>query len=58
MIPPGLMPGGSLSRFHILWEAEREEIPRDPMLLRHLGKGRYVVLATWDLTDLERAVLK
>ncbi len=58
VIPPGLMPSGSLARFHILWEAEWEEIPRDPMLLRHLGKGLYVVLAAWDLTELERAVLR
>lgn len=31
--------------------------PGDPALLRHLAGHLYVVEATWDLTDLERAVL-
>ena len=57
MIPPSLVPKGRLDRYCILWEAEWETLPIDPMLLKHLGKGLYVVLATWDLTPLERAVL-
>ncbi len=56
-IPPSLRPAGKLDRFHVLWEAEWETIPIDPMLLRHLGKSLYVVVAEWDLTELERAVL-
>lgn len=31
--------------------------PTDPFLLRHLGGTLYVVLAQWDLTPLEKAVL-
>ena len=42
----------------ILWEAEWETVPRDPLLLRHLAGGLYAVMASWDLTPLERAVLK
>jgi len=57
-IPPALQPDGDLSKYHILWEAEWETIPVDPMLLKHLGKNLYVVLAQWDLTPLERAVLR
>lgn len=58
-IPPRLRPAKiSYSKLHILWEAEWETVPTDPMLLRHLGGALYVVLACWDLTDLERAVLK
>ncbi|QDV52145.1 hypothetical protein [Gimesia fumaroli] len=57
-IPPSLLPDGKLSNYHILWEAEWETIPVDPMLLKHLGKNLYVVLATWDLTPLEQAVLR
>lgn len=57
-IPPSLLPDGDLSKYHILWEAEWETIPVDPMLLKHLGKNLYVVLATWDLTPLEQAVLR
>ncbi len=57
-IPPSLLPSGDLSNYHVLWEAEWESIPVDPMLLKHLGKSLYVVLAAWDLTPLERAVLR
>ena len=56
-IPPSLMPSDRLSKYHILWEAEWESIPVDPMLLKSLGHNLYVVLATWDLTPLERAIL-
>jgi hypothetical protein len=57
MVPPSLRPS-NLERYHILWEAEWDEpAPRDPALLRSLGRGLYAVVATWDLTDLERAVL-
>lgn len=38
------------------WEAAPRP-PGDPALLRHIGGELYVVEATWDLTDLERAVL-
>jgi len=56
-IPPRYRPAQP-DRYHILWEAEWQRVPpRDPALLRALGDGLYVVLATWDLTDLERAVL-
>lgn len=57
-IPPSLLPAGDLDKYHILWEAEWERMPVDPLLLRHLGRNLYVVLAQWDLTPLERAVLQ
>ena len=56
-IPPSLMPESDLKNYHILWEAEWETVPIDPLLLKHLGKNLYVVLAQWDLTPLERSVL-
>lgn len=56
-IPPSLLPSGKLDRYVILWEADWEVVPVDPMLLAPLGKNLYRVLATWDLTPLERAVL-
>lgn len=56
-IPPGLRPA-ALDRYHVLWEADwQRKQPVDPALLRHLRGDLYVVVATWDLTDLERAVL-
>lgn len=56
-IPPRLRPTASLDRFWVLFEATYEQPPVDPALLRMLGSGLAVVLATWDLTPLERAVL-
>jgi len=51
----------NLSHYHILWEATWEQTnpppPRDPALLRHIAGDLWVVMRTWDLTDLERAVL-
>lgn len=57
MIPIHLRPKAALDNYHILWEADWKAIPVDPMLLRRIGKDSWVVLAAWDLTDLERSVL-
>lgn len=57
-IPPALRPHARLDNYHILWEAEWKRVaPKDPALLKHCGGWLYVVLATWDLTPLEQAVL-
>lgn len=58
MVPPMYKPRGSLGNYHILWEADWEDVPVDPILLRHLSGALYAVLATWDLTELERAVMR
>lgn len=56
-IPPQLRPATALSNYHILWEAEWRAVPADPALLKHVGGWLYAVLAVWDLTPLEQAVL-
>ena len=57
-IPPALRPKHALSGYFTLWEAEWEPVPPvDPMLLKHISGPLYAVLAVWDLTELERAVL-
>jgi hypothetical protein len=56
-IPPHLRPK-TLDRYTLLWEADwQQKQPVDPALLRPVGGDLYVVVATWDLTELERAVL-
>lgn len=60
-VPPKYRPE-SLSAYHVLFEVEdwqREPQPpgRDPALLKHVGGDLWAVLATWDLTPLEAAVL-
>ena len=58
-IPPQHRPAsGTLGNYHILWEADWHDIPRDPYLLKRIGKDAWVVLAVWDLTDVEVNVLR
>ncbi len=59
-VPPRLRPRAGLGNFHVLFEAEwglDPEPPVDPALLKHIGGDLYAVIAVWDLTELERAVL-
>lgn len=59
-IPPGVRPRWNLANYHILWEAVWEPVPpTDPLLLRRLQGAAplYVILAQWDLTELERSIL-
>ena len=60
IIPPALRPKFNLANYRTLWEVEAwtAEPPKDPMLLKPLGGALYAVLATWDLTDIERAILR
>jgi hypothetical protein len=60
IIPPRFRPGRyRLHKFHVLWEVEKWDPtpPKDPALLRHIRGDLWSVMATWDLTELERAVL-
>ena len=61
-IPLPLRPRRGLENYHILWEVEKWDpvhVPRDPYLLRRLGKGDlWMVVAAWDLTEVERAALQ
>lgn len=48
----------------ILWEVDewsdtrlRSQPDRDPLLLEHLHGEMYIVLAQWDLTEIERMVM-
>lgn len=58
-IPPQHRPDEKhLAQYHILWEADWTGIPRDPYLLKRIGKDAWIVLAAWDLTDVEVSVLR
>lgn len=59
IIPLHLRPKRGLQNYHILWEAEWERVPpKDPYLLRRIGKADlWLVVAHWDLTEVERAAL-
>ena len=57
LIPLHLRPKADLKRYHILWEADWHRAPSDPLLLRKLRGDLWLVLAAWELSDVERAVL-
>lgn len=59
IVPLDLRPKRGLANYHVLWEAEwSARVPVDPMLLRRIGQGDlWIVVAAWDLTEIERAAL-
>lgn len=58
-IPPQHRPATNmLANYHLLWEADWTAIPRDPYLLKRIGKDAWIVLAAWDLTEVEMSVLR
>jgi hypothetical protein len=49
----------NLANYHILWELEKwNAVPKDPILLKRVTSNMFLVLATWNLTKLERAVIR
>lgn len=58
LIPLQHRPKASLANYHILWEADWFRAPVDPLLLRRLKGDLWLVLAAWELTAVERAVLE
>lgn len=60
-VPPRFRPKRQqrLHGLHVLWEVEKWDPtpPVDPALIRHIRGDLWSVLAVWDLTELERAVL-
>ena len=64
MVPADVRPNVDMRDCFILWEVEKwadrsafARPDRDPYLLRHIAGDLYAVLAQWDLTELERAVM-
>lgn len=58
-IPLVLRPPKALSNYHILFEPQWESLPKtDPILCKRLSPNMFVILAAWDLTDLELAVME
>jgi hypothetical protein len=60
LVPPNCVPKNrpNLENYQILWEANWQTSPKDPLLLRRISREWYVIEAEWDLTDVERLVLE
>lgn len=59
IVPPKHLPGKITDDYYILWEVEEWKIvpPKDPWLLKRITSNMFVVLAGWDLTEIERSVM-
>ena len=61
VIPAHLLPKGQLKNYHILWEVEEwKKISKvkDPFLLKRINSNTFVILAAWDLTEVEQIVMR
>lgn len=58
-IPASIRPKFHLRNYHILFEVEKwtVEMPVDPFLLKHIMGETYAVIAEWELTELEAALV-
>lgn len=58
-VPPQFMPKIVTDDYYILWEVDEWKMipPTDPWLLKRITKTLFVVLAGWDLTELEKSVM-
>lgn len=60
LIPPKHLPKVLTDDYYILWEVDEWKMvpPTDPWLLRRITKTLFVVLAGWDLTEIEKSVMQ
>ncbi len=60
-IPAELVPEGDFKDYYILWEPlEWQELPetKDPILLKRISQNLFVILGSWDLTELEQSIIR
>jgi len=58
--PAVILPDGNLSGYYILWQAKDWQVlpeKKDPFLLKRISENLFAILGSWDVTDLERAVI-
>lgn len=65
VVPAHILPEGDLSNYYILFEVQEWFEPQkaafrkgDPYLLKRINENAFAVLAEWDVTDVEAAVLR
>lgn len=65
MIPPKIELKAAISNYFILWEVEgwadkqiNSKPDKDPYLLRRINSTLFAIIAEWDLTELERTIMK
>jgi hypothetical protein len=59
IVPANKMPKkGKLGDYYIIWEVDKwENVPKDPFLLKRISNNLFVIISSWQLTRLERALI-
>jgi len=65
IIPAHILPEGDLKNYYILFEVKEWFEPKkaifakgDPYLLKRINENAFALLAEWDITDVEAAILR
>lgn len=61
IVPARLLPKAGLHNYHIIWEVDKWNVrkaPVDPILVKRVTKNMFVVLAVWDLSPIEQAIIE
>ena len=65
VVPAHILPDGKLDNYYILFEVKEWSEPQkasfqkgDPYLLKRINNNAFAVLAEWDVTDVEAAILR
>lgn len=66
VVPAHILPNGALDNYYILFEVvegQWAELPvppvaADPYLLKRINANAFVVLAEWDITPIEQAIMR
>lgn len=60
IVPAEHAPKDGLDRYWLLWEVDKwdELPPKDPLLLRRVSKNLFAIIAEWNLSPLEWAILR
>lgn len=65
IIPAHILPEGDLKNYYILFEVKEWFEPKkaiftkgDPYLLKRINENAFALLAEWDVTDIEAAILR
>jgi len=59
IVPPKHLPQSLTDDYYILWEVDEWKMiaPTDPYLLKRLTRSHFIVVAGWDLTEVEKSVM-
>jgi len=59
IVPPLFLPRSHLRNYHILFEVENwKSVTKDPILIKRITRNLFVILAFWNLSPLEKALIK